>query len=191
MKTSRKLNWADLVAENADEELEPYIDVNAPANLPLGVGSPNRVPPPEIVRARQATMCHLEITMTHPHTTQWLNAKTDKQRNFFNKAWNECKNVVGFPHDSGYATEFHKNGLIHLHGWLVYHPKERYYIEGMILDYVRHYLRHCMPKKYNKINMNYFYPAQENYTSPQIKVSYHQADRGRLEYWQNYCKKCV
>lgn len=132
--------------------------------------------------------CHLEITLKHPMTTAWVNMSSKKQKLVYSKYWNDIKNTVSVPVDSGYVFEYHENGNVHLHGYLVYHFKHAYSPIGMVADYAKAYLPFMPEKRYrNYVNSNMHYDWVR-YQSPQICVQYKE-DEDRLEAWKNYMQK--
>lgn len=132
--------------------------------------------------------CFLEITLTHPHTQGWLKKTTTEQKKWFSVVWNKIKNSLGIPKDSKFVFEYHKNGQVHLHGVLLYDIKDKFYINGMVLDYVRSYIKY-LPAKYNKLYDKLLNQDKHYYQSAPVKVSYRVDNPERYEEWIAYLLK--
>lgn len=141
-----------------------------------------------LVEDQSTYTCHLEVTLKHPMNTVWVNSSSKKQKQVYTKYWNDIKNTVGIPIDSGYVFEYHDNGNVHLHGYLVYHYNHAYSPIGMVADYAKAYLPFMPEKRYrNYVNSN-MHHDWVRYQSPQICVQYKE-DTKRLEYWKGYMQK--
>lgn len=116
--------------------------------------------------------CHLEITLKHPCDTKWSSSPSTIQKEWYRKAWNNIVNTGGISNivDTGYVYEFHKNGHVHLHGYIKFEMSSKFSPIGLIADYSKmYYLLLSKKHTYKEAHMYYDYMR---YASPAICVQY-------------------
>lgn len=140
----------------------------------------------------QPVRAHLEITITHPPTTKWLNMMSLEQIKYLSRIWDNIIPVCGMAHvkESGHVFEFHKNGHAHLHGYIILEFDKPFSPYGLVADYAKAVLKQ-MPKKYINYNDNYMTPEWIRYKCPSVCVQYINDDERpyRITEWISYLKK--
>lgn len=132
----------------------------------------------------------IEITLTHPPNSGWLNALSKKHKEFYFDAFGLiCRYVreLGDIKEKDIFIEYHKNGLPHCHGFISFIPKVKYFIEGMLTDIAKLYLK-LLPKKYQGFKQSFLKQNPHRIYCPPINANYFEGPV-RTE-WRNYIKKC-
>lgn len=197
-----KIDWADILAdaENENEFTDSTQTEDRKQNgerQVLGSLSPKYE-------------CHLEFTLTHPHTASWNNKLSIEQKRVLNQKWDLILPMGGLGNikETGFVYEFHNSGHIHLHGFIRFEFKSKFSPIGLISDYAKAYLR-TMTKKYSNYNDKLMNVEFMRYRSPQIAIQYFSHSNNyawndmtqekptamggngskRLEYWKTYMSK--
>lgn len=132
---------------------------------------------------------HVEITLNHPRTKNFVNLTSDKQKVLYNKLFQRMIEKLPIPLVQTKITktfEFCKSGHIHLHACVEYSlPTGKYYPMGLIADLVKPYLS-CLKQCYQDRNC---FPEYQRYRSPSIACQYFNNDLTRREVWLAYIHK--
>lgn len=131
----------------------------------------------------------LEITMNYPRTIAFSKKTSVEQKKIYSILWHKLKCLFGH-NDNDFVYEYCKSGHVHLHGWI--DIKGKYFIAGLVADYVKSYLR-FMPTKFSRYKDFNYYPEYTCYKSPSILVRYRDMevieDRVRHEEYLKYMLK--
>jgi len=167
-----KFDWSD-VFENSDS------DQSSNCGVPISV------------EPRKTLECHLEVTLTYPATTEWLNMPSILQKKKLYKIWDNMQILSLSPKFKHHIFEFHKSGHVHLHGVIAFEMENKFSQHGLVCDHVKLALMQY-PKKYKNFSDNYFKSDFVRYRSPQICVQYinHQEKPKRYDEWLLYMQKC-
>ena len=181
------------------KEVREYENAKESGNMAaLGVILPEEeikveIPLPPKIESR------LEITITHPHTTQWCNMPSLLQRKKLSDIWVGMRNIGGMNNivKAEYVYEFHKSGHVHLHGYIDFEfDLKQFSPVGLVSDYVKMVLLQ-MPKKYCNYSDRNMYINDEDdkfnivYKCPQVMIRYiNKTDwPERVIEWEGYIQK--
>lgn len=133
----------------------------------------------------------IEITITYPHTTNYLSMTSDKQKQLLSKIFNRIKGVIPVTHQAvvKYVFEYTKSGQIHLHGYVAIHDSLKLYPIGAVSDMAK-VLLSLFPKKYSKFSTDSINGDWCRFRSTQGVIQYrysHQIDR--INSWKQYIEK--
>lgn len=177
-KPKKLIDWSDLIKADSDSE-----EINISESPILGGDSPNE----------GGSYALLEITMNYPRTTRFKNSSTQEQKNLYRILWEKLICFKGMDHidyfNSRYTYEVCKSGHVHLHGALYLRVPALYYVNGLLADCARAFLK-MMPKRYSNYSDAYMHVDWDKYTCPSICI--HHVDttnKERVIEWETYIDK--
>lgn len=194
-------DWSDIFT---DDENESENELGNAASL--GVALPKvdnkedikdyvnvEIRPPPKIESR------LEITITHPHTTQWCNMPSLLQKKKLSDIWMGMRNIGGMNNivKAEYVYEFHKSGHVHLHGYIDFEFNLKCISPvGLVSDYVKMVLLQMPKKSCNYVDKNMYINQDDDkmnivYLCPQVMVRYINRNEWpeRVIEWEGYIHK--
>lgn len=144
-------------------------------------------------RVSQKKQYHLEITLNAPPTPHFNNLLSSKQELYYRKWYRSLngfiQNNIGDIEHLNIVFEYgEKNGKLHLHGVLVFKPRDDYFTDGIIQDIAKLLLQY-LPGKHKKFLPGYYYPQYKRFKSPSVTIQMSD-DKTRLRKWLTYMTKC-
>lgn len=130
----------------------------------------------------------ISVTLNVPRTLAFCRMSSHDQKRLYIKLWENMmrsNRPIGWGCSTGYTFEFCKTGHIHLHGYIIYKPNSKFFIQGLIADLVKAYKRSLGKKAY--YNDKSYYPEYVRYRDASICMQQETGDR--INKWLEYIKK--